>query len=60
MVNAIKSFGSSCEYIESARRQFFQTCTCLGDQVFHADGLPYRPLLPSLVLSECSPPFAQF
>ena len=60
VANAVDTFESCCAHIKSDEREFFQPPSRSGGLVLHAGGLPHRPLLSSLFLSECLPPFAQF
>ena len=49
-----------CANVERAERELLQPRPRPGGLVFLADGLPFRPLPPSLFSSKCPSPFAQF
>ena len=60
VVNTVNAVDHCCANVERAERELLQPRPHPGGLVFHADGLPLRPLPPSLFPSKCPPPFAQF
>ena len=60
MADTVNAVDRSCVDVECTERELVQLRSRSGDLVFHAGGLPHRPLPPSLFPSKYPLPFAQF
>ena len=60
MPDTVDAVDRCCANVECAERELLQPRPRPGGLVFLADGLPLRPLPPSLFSSKCPSPFPQF
>ena len=60
VADTVNAVDRCCAYVERAERELVQPIPRSGGLIFHAGGLPRRPLPLSLFPSKCPPPFAQF
>ena len=60
VADTVNAVDRCCANVERAERALVQPRPRPDSPVFHAGGLPLRPLPPSPFPSKCPPPFAQF
>ena len=59
VADSVNAIDRCCTNVERAGRELLQPRPRPGGLVFHASGLPLRPLPPSLFPSKCPPPYAE-